>query len=127
MVKVYRFSDLEVGKPKLLFDDIDITSTNYLTISHVWGPLNLQAYRNLDGIDPLHVQYTNSENDGKVWVTKHKADFLSKRLPQLVQDRPFCMDVLCVDQEDDDAKIAIVDLIPENLFTLFSTQRHQGR
>jgi hypothetical protein len=77
----------------------DLQHTQYVAISHIWGKAE---YCDLPSF-PLR----------KVQASSYKVDFLLRQLPGLVGDGWFWMDIICVDQQDADARIAVVDHIPE--------------
>jgi hypothetical protein len=75
-----------------------VKDTRYLTISHVWG-LDV-GWREIPGIE------------GTVLASGEKADFISEKLGPLVGNDYFWMDILCVDQRDKAARIAVTQNIP---------------
>ena len=91
---VLRRFDPEDGR--LVRAILPIHSTNYITISHVWGNARWQ-----------HVQGV-----GEVLVSDEKAKFMSERLPILVGQEWFWMDVLCIDQRDKNAAVTVTQHIP---------------
>jgi Heterokaryon incompatibility protein (HET) len=62
--------------------------TQYIAISHSWGNA---MWQDLPGLE------------GPVWVSKTRAKFILNRLPLIVGDQYFWMDILCVDQHDERA------------------------
>ena len=76
----------------------DLDDSRYIAISHVWSRAQ---WTKIPGI-PF-----------EVLVSPHKARYIMKRLPALVRNLPFWMDVLCVDQKSKAARIAVVNSIPE--------------
>jgi hypothetical protein len=78
-------------------DNVLVTTTQYLAISHVWGDAQWQE---IPGID------------GEVLVSKEKANFITERLRSIVGTDYFWMDILCVEQRDKAARIAVTAHIP---------------
>jgi hypothetical protein len=76
----------------------DTNATEFIAISHVWGPAD---WTDIPGIQ------------NQVIVSQHKAEFLKTKLPKIVGQLPFWMDVLCVDQRSKAARIAVVQSIPD--------------
>ena len=77
---------------------MSLDDTEYLAISHVWGNASWQQ---VPGIE------------GEVLVSDEKAKFLGERLRLIVNSQYFWMDVLCIDQHDHAARVAITQYIPE--------------
>ena len=75
-----------------------IYDMEYLAISHVWG--QDAKWQKVHGID------------GEIYVSDEKAQLLTEQLATIVQDKWFWMDILCIDQRDDDARVAITQHIP---------------
>ena len=75
---------------------ISVRDTKYLAISHVWGEVE---WREVPGID------------GQVLISKEKAKFMGQ-LKSIVGGAYFWMDILCVEQSDKAARIAITQHIP---------------
>jgi Heterokaryon incompatibility protein (HET) len=73
-------------------------STNYLAISHVWGEAEWRVLSVLDG--------------EKILASKEKARFIEDGLREFTGEEYFWMDVLCVDQGNADARVAITQHIP---------------
>jgi hypothetical protein len=71
--------------------------TKYVAVSHVWGET--------DWLDVPGVV-------GKVRATKEKVNFITQQLQSIVGEEEFWMDILCVDQMDRAARIAITQYIP---------------
>jgi hypothetical protein len=88
-----RFVD---GKLERTIQNID--STDYVTISHVWGQAEWQKIPMLG-------------DDCEVIVSKEKARFMS-RLNSIVKTDYFWMDILCVEQRDKAARVAVTRNIP---------------
>src|SRR2546423_1330958 len=82
---------------KLVTQDKLLSETDYIAISHVWGKA---AKQDIPGID------------GQVLASKEKARFIEKRLPRIVGTKWFWMDVLCVNQGNKEARIAVTQHIP---------------
>ncbi|OBU01592.1 hypothetical protein VE01_00564 [Pseudogymnoascus verrucosus] len=78
--------------------EADTNATEFIAISHVWG---LAYWTDIPGIQH------------QVIVSQHKAEFLETKLPKLVGQLPFWMDILCVDQRSKAARIAVVQSIPD--------------
>lgn len=76
---------------------VDVDNSDYFTVSHVWG---VAEWRNVKGVQ------------GKVLLSKSKAKFIERQLPTIVGDAFFWMDVLCIDQKDGDARVAVTQHIP---------------
>ena len=76
---------------------IPLSNTKYIAISHVWGRA---LWRFIPG-----VQY-------RVLASDKKAKFIAEELRSIVKDNYFWMDILCVDQCNKAARIAITQLIP---------------
>lgn len=82
---------------KLIKSFVSPYHTVYLTISHLWGTA---SWRRIPGIP------------GKVLASESKAKFLANDLRSLVGNDYFWMDILCVDQRDRAARIAMTRHIP---------------
>jgi hypothetical protein len=81
----------------------NVKNTKYLAISHVWGKgTTWQRASNID-FDIL--------------VTAEKATFLSEQMPSIAGNNYFWMDILCVDQKNEAARVAVTQHIP----TIFSS------
>jgi hypothetical protein len=76
---------------------MSVGTTNYIAISHVWGDASWQ-----------HVAGIGYE----VLVSDEKARFLAERLNGLVGEEYFWMDILCVEQRDKAARVAVTQHIP---------------
>lgn len=74
--------------------------TDYIAVSHVWGRETELEWRSVPGIED------------KVFATKRKVEFLTKQLPSVIEESYFWMDILCVDQRNEDARIAVTSHIP---------------
>jgi hypothetical protein len=72
-------------------------STKFLAISHVWGKAD---WRKVGGIED------------EIRVSQEKAKFIEEQLPSIVGNEWFWMDVLCINQRDDQARVAITQHIP---------------
>ena len=81
----------------LVKEFLPLNDVEYIAISHTWG---LAEWQHVRGIDD------------EVLVSDEKAKFIADRLPSIVGGSYFWMDVLCVDQRDDEARVAITQLIP---------------
>jgi len=81
----------------LLKEKVVLATTKYIAISHTWGDV---TWQNVDGIE------------GKVKVSDEKAKFLTDRLSELVGEEFFWIDILCVNQCDKDARVAVTQYIP---------------
>ena len=82
---------------KLLKSLRTLAETKFMAVSHVWGDAK---WRKVKGIE------------GEVMVSKDKAKFLEQHLPIIVGHGWFWMDVLCIDQKDKAARIAVTQYIP---------------
>jgi len=74
-----------------------VGETKYLAISHVWGQA---TWRNVVGVD------------AQILASDEKAKFVAERLPFIVGDDWFWMDILCVDQRNRAARVAVTQHIP---------------
>ena len=84
----------------LQLHSIDTKTTRYIAISHIWVEALCQWRKDIPGID------------WEILVSPQKADFLANRMFQLVGRDYFWMDVLCVDQRSDAARLGVVGSIP---------------
>jgi hypothetical protein len=71
--------------------------TKYLAISHTWGEAEWQLIPAFEG---------------EILASKEKAKFIKERLHQLVGEQYFWMDILCIDQRNADARVAVTQNIP---------------
>lgn len=78
------------GKPQKSI--ISVHDTEYFAISHAWGDTHWEQI-------PGH--------DEPLLVSKSKAQFIAERLPEIVGDSYFWMDVMCVDQHNAEARVAV--------------------
>jgi hypothetical protein len=69
----------------------------YVAISHIWGTAK---WRQIMGVE------------AEVVASNEKAKFIAERLPSIVEGHYFWMDILCIDQRDSDARIAVTQHIP---------------
>lgn len=76
---------------------VDVANTYYLAVSHVWGIAEWRQVRCVKG---------------KVLASKSKAEFIGGQLSSIVGDAYFWMDILCIDQKDGDARVAVTQHIP---------------
>lgn len=83
---------------KLVKEIVPVANTKYLAISHVWG----------EGFKWQEVLGLR----GEVPVSTEKVNFLEQQLNSIVGDDYFWMDILCVDQKDKAARIAVTQHIP---------------
>jgi hypothetical protein len=74
------------------------TELEYVAISHVWGKI--------EWLDVPGVQ-------GGALTSKEKAEFISKRLPELLNGSAFWMDTLTVNQRNRMEVLATVQFIPD--------------
>jgi hypothetical protein len=74
-----------------------LADTKYVAISHVWGDARWQ---HIDGIE------------GETMISGEKAKFLTERMPELVGEGFFWMDILCINQRDKAARVAVTQYIP---------------
>jgi hypothetical protein len=81
---------------RLFKDQMSIYDTKYITVSHVWG---IARWQDVLG--------------GEVLVSDEKAKFIIERLPLIVGAEWFWMDILCINQRDKDARIAVTQHIPK--------------
>jgi hypothetical protein len=77
---------------------LPIHGTEYVAVSHVWG-CGLK-WRNVPGI----------EED--VFASEEKVKFLMQHLPSIIGSKWFWMDILCINQRDEDARVAVTQHIP---------------
>lgn len=82
---------------KLLREERQLNSSEYVAISHVWG--NVQALE-VNGVE------------GKIFLSVEKARFLKEKLPSILGEQYFWMDILCIDQGNDAARVTATRLIP---------------
>ena len=82
---------------KLQKSVVSVYGSEYLAISHAWGNAHWEKIPGYD--EPL-------------MVSKSKATFIAERLPQIVGDSYFWMDIMCVDQRNAEARIAVTQHIP---------------
>ncbi|KAF3934681.1 hypothetical protein ABW20_dc0104737 [Dactylellina cionopaga] len=75
-----------------------IKGTDYIAISHVWG-------------EAKWLPVASAEHD--ILVSKKKANFITRRLPELIGQSSFWMDVICIDQRDQKAVLAAAQLSVE--------------
>ncbi|KAM0276392.1 hypothetical protein ACHAQH_006794 [Verticillium albo-atrum] len=87
-----RFESGQIVRKKRLL------SEPFIAISHVWGPD--ADWAKVDGVED------------EIIVSPEKAIFMQTQLPALLGDSWFWMDVLCVDQRDADARVAVTQHIP---------------
>jgi hypothetical protein len=76
---------------------LPLQGTEYITISHVWGQAKWQTIQGVEG---------------EVLASSEKAKFIAKQLPSIVGLQRFWMDILCIDQRDKTARIAVTQHIP---------------
>jgi hypothetical protein len=77
--------------------EINIFKSEYITISHIWCHA------------PWHRIPTIP---WKFLASPQKARWISEELPKLVKNCYFWMDILAIDQENIDERLAVVDHIP---------------
>ena len=77
--------------------EINIFEREYIIISHVWCDASWHSIPTIPW---------------KFLASPQKARWVSKELPKLVTDCYFWMDVLAIDQENIDERLAVVDHIP---------------
>ncbi|KAJ9613047.1 hypothetical protein H2200_002988 [Cladophialophora chaetospira] len=77
-----------------------VGDTDYIAVSHVWGSELELEWRSVPGIED------------EVLATTRKVEFLTEQLPFVVGESYFWMDILCVDQRNDDASVAVTGHIP---------------
>ena len=82
---------------KLVKVPMILGEADYVAVSHVWGRADWQI---LPGVD------------GDVLASKEKATFITEQLPSIVGKGYFWMDILCIDQRNADARIAVTQHIP---------------
>jgi Heterokaryon incompatibility protein (HET) len=81
---------------------MDLNATRYIAISHVWGQATWQTVSGLGG---------------DLLLSAETASFLQYELPSIIGNDWFWMDILCIDQRNTDARIAVTQHIP----TIFRT------
>jgi hypothetical protein len=74
-----------------------LADTKYVAISHVWGDALWQP---VDGVE------------GEIMISDEKAKFLKERMRELVGEGFFWMDILCINQRDKAARVAVTQYIP---------------
>jgi Heterokaryon incompatibility protein (HET) len=84
-------------KGRLVKRWLPVRETGYITISHAW---EIATWQNIPGIED------------ELLVSTEKAKFIVERLPSLVRSEWFWMDVLCVNQRDKAARVAVTQHIP---------------
>jgi hypothetical protein len=89
-----RYTDGILRKEMVVLED-----TKYIAISHVWGDARWQ---HIDGIE------------GAIMISDENAKFLTEWMPELVGEGFFWMDILCVNQHDMAARVAVTQYIPAN-------------
>ncbi|KAJ7263565.1 hypothetical protein B0H12DRAFT_1103012 [Mycena haematopus] len=72
-------------------------SESFIAVSHVWGNAN---WRQLECVEH------------EILISEEKAHFITHDLPNVVGSTWFWMDILCVDQRDGDARVAVTQHIP---------------
>ena len=77
---------------------VSVADTTYFAISQVWG---IVKWRKVPGMI-----------DGEILVSEEKPKFLVEQLPSIVGHNYLWMDVLCVDQHDKAARVAVTQNIP---------------
>ena len=82
---------------KLVKRSLPLNSIKYIAVSHVWGQATWQRV---------------AGHEEKVLVSNEKAKFLAERLPSVVGDQYFWMDILCVNQRDSTERVAVTQHIP---------------
>jgi len=95
LIQVCRFDE----SGKLQRQNIDISCNSYIAVSHVWADA---TWRSDIGCV-----------DWEIIASPQKTQWINKQLPKLVKGSFFWMDVLCVDQRSDEARIGIVAMIPD--------------
>jgi hypothetical protein len=71
--------------------------TKYIAISHSWGS---PTWRRIQGAE------------GEIWASEERAAFIQNRLPSIIGDNYFWMDIMCVDQRNQGANISVPKHIP---------------
>jgi Heterokaryon incompatibility protein (HET) len=82
---------------KLFKSTMILAKTKFVAISHVWGNVEWREVRGIEG---------------EVLLSEEKAKFLEEQLPLLIGQGWFWMDILCIDQKNESARIAITQHIP---------------
>ena len=80
---------------KLIKECLSIHDVKYITISHVWGNARWQEVLGEE-----------------ILVSDEKAAFIRERLISIVGNELFWMDILCINQRDKDARVAVTQHIP---------------
>jgi len=90
---------------KLVPVDVKVDGTqDYVAISHVWGA----------GAKWLRIPGPGPDGQLEIKASKEKAKFITETLPKEIGDgNIFWMDILCIDQTDEAAKIAVTQNIPD--------------
>lgn len=91
-VVVCRYKDGRVER-----HEVSVQDTQYIAVSHVWEEAQW-----------LHV----TGIDWEVLVSPEKAKFMVESLPSIVGSGYFWMDILCINQRDKAARIAVTQHIP---------------
>lgn len=76
---------------------LPVAGTKYLAVSHCWGKAQWQTILGIED---------------EVMASKEKVDFIVEQLSSIVGEDAFWMDILCVNQRDRDARIAVTQHIP---------------
>lgn len=90
---VCRFEAGRITKRLITSGDVE-----YITISHAWGNADWRRIRGFDGM---------------VMASESKVRFIERQLPALVGRHYFWIDILCLDQNDHAARVAITQHIPK--------------
>jgi len=80
---------------KLVKANLAIRDTKYFAVSHVWGDRRWQMVMGEE-----------------ILVSDEKARFMVTRLPEIVGDEWFWMDIVCLDQRNKESRIAVTRHIP---------------
>ena len=90
---------------KLVRESLPVPETRYITISHAWESATWQKISAIE----------DKVLGDMFLVSEEKAKFIVEQLPSLVGADWFWMDVLCVNQCDKAARVAVTQHIP-NIF-----------
>ncbi|KAI9853642.1 MAG: hypothetical protein M1813_002033 [Trichoglossum hirsutum] len=82
----------------LTLHQCDLDQIQFNAVSHIWGNV---AWCSVPGIG------------SKILASPQKAKFIMEKLPDLVKDEYFWMDILAVDQSSGESRSAVVEHIPK--------------
>ena len=92
-----KFTGCYFDNGRLFKDQIYLREVSYLAVTHSWGHA---TWRSIPGIE------------GDVIASDSKARFITESLQSIVGDDYFWMDIMCIDQKDKAARVAVTQYIP---------------